>query len=313
MFTDLNKDLEEIKERQWKKRKYEEHLTRAKNYLQEEKRKAETLKSQLMKEKKDVDKLERVSLSNIFYTIIGKKLEKLDKEQQEVLAAELKYEEALETMKEVEEEIAVLSSQLESVRHADRDYQLLLIEKEKLIHDEASIWSDQLYELSDKQADLKASLKEYQEAIVAGNSTSLALSTALTSLDKARNWSTWDMIGGGMISTAIKHGHIDDAKNYVHQAQTRLRLFQEELKDVINHDHIDLQFSGMLTFADYFFDGLIVDWVVHGKITDSIKQVESTKATVDRLLRQLLEQQNKREIELKQIEIERKQILETAK
>lgn len=312
MFTDLNARLEEIKEAQWKKRKYEEHLARANEYVKEQNQKTNQLKNQLLKEQKDVEKLEKISLINIFYTIIGKKLEKLDKEQQEFIAAQLKYEEAVETMQEMKTEIAELTAKLETVRHADRDYQLLLVEKERLIHDEQSIWSEQLYELSEKQAELKASLKEYQEAIDAGNGTSSALSTALNSLDKARGWSTWDMVGGGMITTAIKHGHIDDAKNHVHQAQTYLRHFQEELKDVVNHDHIDLQFSGMLTFADYFFDGLIVDWVVHGKITDSIKQVESTKTTVDGLLRQLREQQNQHEHELNQIAAERKQLLELA-
>ncbi|MFN7249806.1 MAG: hypothetical protein ACK4M9_03355 [Anaerobacillus sp.] len=312
MFTDLNKNLEEIKEAQWKKRKYEEHLARAQRYLRDQKQKAARFKNQLSKEKKDVEKLERVSLSNIFYTIIGKKLEKLDKEQQEALAAELKYEEALETIREMEQEISVLSSELEAVINADRDYQHLLIEKERLIHDEQSIWSEQLYELSDKQAELSALIQEYKEAIQAGNATANALSTALSSLEKARGWSTWDMVGGGMMTTMIKHGHIDDAKKYVHQAQTRLRHFQEELKDVTNHDQIDLQFSGMLTFADYFFDGLIVDWVVHGKITDSIKQVETTKTSVNQLLRRLHTKKEQHENELQQLQSERKQILETA-
>lgn len=312
MFTDLNKRIEEVKEAQWKKRKYSEHLARAYRYLKDQKQKVNQLKWQLLKEQEDVEKLERISLSNVFYTLIGKKLEKLDKEQQEALAAQLKYEEAVDTLAEMEQEITELEASLVPYKSADQDYQQLLVEKERLIHDQQSIWSEQLYELSDRQAELKASLQEYQEAIQAGNSTSSALSTALSSLGKAKGWSTWDMVGGGMVTTAIKHSHIDESKRYIHQAQTRLRHFQEELRDVVNHDHIELEVGGILTFADYFFDGLIVDWSVHGKITNSLRQVENTKSTVDSVLRRLQMQRSKREDELQQLEAQRKQLIEEA-
>lgn len=310
MFTDLNARIEEVKEAQWKKRKYEEHLDRANDYIKKQMQKTEMLKERLRKEKKDVEKLESISLTNFFYSIIGKKLEKLDKEEQEALAAELKYSEAVETLNEMRAEKRELEKDLLLVQSADRDYKQLLVEKERLIHDENSIWSQQLYELTDQEAEVKAIIKEYHEAINAGVNTERALSTALASLDKAKGWSTWDMLGGGMITTAIKHGHIDDAKRSVHQAQTHLRLFQEELKDVVNHDNIELNFSGMLTFADYFFDGLIVDWVVHGKINDSINQVSSTNSQVTQLLRQLREKRAQKENKLQEITSKRKEILE---
>lgn len=311
MFEDLNISIEKIKEKQWKKRKYEEHIQRTRSYLLEEQKKVQTLASQLKKEQKDVKQLESASLTNVFYTIVGKKLEKLDKEQHEALAAELKYEEALETVKEVEAELVELVTQLRKVSDADTQYELLLREKEKLIHDARSIWSEELYELADQQAEINASLKEYSEAIEAGNKSSAALSKAVSSLESAKGWSTWDMVGGGMISTAIKHGHLDDSKEHIHSAQTKLRWFQEELSDVVNHDKIELDVGGMLTFADYFFDGIIVDWMVHGKINDSLQQVEQSKSKVDHLISQLKQKQSRREQDIESIKERRTNLLET--
>ncbi|MCD8500477.1 MAG: hypothetical protein LRY71_00805 [Bacillaceae bacterium] len=312
MFSDLNKRIEEVKENQWKKRKYEEHIARIKTYLKQEQTKRQNLEKQLRKEQKDVKKLESVSLTNVFYTILGKKLEKLDKEQQEALAAQLKYEEAVATIAEVDAELSELTKKLHVVSNADSDYKQLLLEKERLIHDSNSIWCDELYEITDQKAEISATLKEYEEAIDAGNKAKAALSKAFSSLESAKGWSTWDMVGGGMISTAIKHSHLDDSKKHIHKAQTELRHFQEELSDVVNHDQMKLEIGGMLTFADYFFDGLIVDWMVHGKITDSLKQVEKTKRQVESVVNSLKKRKELKQQRLKDLIIKRQLVMDKA-
>ncbi|WP_096199690.1 hypothetical protein [Bacillus sp. FJAT-45350] len=298
MYSELNKQIEIVKEKQWKKRKWQEHLDEAERYLREEQQKASTLYEQLKKEKADVERLERVSLTNLFYTITGRKLEKLDKEQQELLAAELKYDEAKKTVEDLQKEIRELDMNLQSVKGAHEEYKEILAEKERLVHDARSLWSEELYVLSDEEAELTSSLKEYKEAIAAGNMAEEALNQAIKSLQSAQGWATWDMIGGGLISTAIKHSHLDDAKEQIHRAQMRLRHFQTELQDIKRHFHVDIEIGNFLTFADYFFDGLIVDWVVHGKISDSLSQANETKRKITPLLNQLKEQKSQFEEKL---------------
>ncbi|WP_078427089.1 hypothetical protein [Alkalihalobacterium alkalinitrilicum] len=87
-----------------------------------------------------------------------------------------------------------------------------------------------------------------------------------------------------MVTTAIKHSHLDEARNHVHDAQSKLRLFQEELLDIENHFQINMEIGTFLTFADYFFDGIIADWLVHGKISDSHKQAEEASTKVCEIL-----------------------------
>ncbi len=155
MFTDLNQELLEVKDNMRKKAKYEEHIERLNTYLTEEKRKKYQLESLLEKEEEDVARLERFTLTSVFYSMIGKKTEKLDQEQKEVLAAKLKYTEAIETIEDVEQELAEFRALLAPVVNAPVRYQTIIREKERLIQDSDSIWSVKLYELADKEADLQ--------------------------------------------------------------------------------------------------------------------------------------------------------------
>ncbi|MDE5415510.1 hypothetical protein [Alkalihalobacterium chitinilyticum] len=312
MFTELNERLFEAKEKKRKKVKYEEHIARSDAYLEEEKDKANHLYLQLKKEKKDVSRLEKISLTNIFFTIMGKKLERLDKEQQEVIAAELKYKEAAETIIDLENELKELRTMLQTVVNAEVEYKSLLDEKERLIHDKHSALSRELYDLSEQETSIRSYVKEYEEAIQAGLASLSALQRAIHSLDKAKGWSTWDMFGGGMLTTAIKHSHLDDARKQIHYAQNQLRLFQEELLDIENHFEIKMEIGNFLTFADYFFDGIIVDWVVHGKINDSLSQAEETTAKVREILSVLDEHKNQLIDDYDEIVRKRKERLESA-
>lgn len=312
MFTDLNKELQVAKENLRKKKKYEDHLQRAEEYLKEAEKKQEELKQRLLKEKEDVERLEGFSLTNIFYTITGRKLEKLDKEQQEVLAAKLKYQEVLEKIEELEKEIQVDKERLHLVANADKKYKEILNTKERLIHNTNSSWSVELFDLTAKEAELSSNLAEYQEAIEAGEEALETINDAIKSLDSAKGWSTFDMFGGGLISTAVKHSHMDEAKKHIHHVQKQLRYFQEELLDLENHYKTQLEVDGLLTFADYFFDGLIFDWFVHGQITDCYDQILKTEKDVTEMVSKLKEQRDGVSSELSDVKEDRRILLESA-
>lgn len=312
MFTELNTKLIEAKEKLRKKMKFEEQLQRLKAILLEEEEKKNRVKLQLEKEKEDVARLEGLSLTNILFTISGRKLEKLDQEQQEVLAAKITYNETLETIKHIEQDIKNITEMLKLVVDADIQYEEIIGQKERLIYDTKTIWSDKLFALSVREADVSANLKEYNEAIAAGEIALESLNQALESLDSAKGWSTFDMFGGGLVTTAIKHSCFDDAKNHIQQAKNHLRNFQAELVDIQNHFQANLEIDGMLTFADYLLDGLVVDWIVHDQISDCYNQTQSTKETVAEGVEILSEQRDNLINDLETIRQERTRLLESS-
>lgn len=107
------------------------------------------------------------------------------------------------------------------------------------------------------------------------------------------------MLGGGLIATAIKHDRIDEAQQEAHAAQQALAALRRELKDVhINFDAQGIRVDGFARFADYFFDGLIADWAVQGRINDSLAGVRRTREQVSALMARLRQQVHSAEAEL---------------
>jgi hypothetical protein len=235
---------------------------------------------------------------NSFYTVLGTKEERLEKERQEFLAAQLKYEEASESRQASEAEVQRIETELQPLAGVEDEYQQLLSEKEAALAAAGDGTAESLLRLSESLADLTADAKELQEAVVAGEQAMQALRSVRSELKSAANWGTFDMLGGGLLSTMAKHSKIDEAKSQAHRAQRYLRHFEEELADADERLHVSLKIDGFSKFADYFFDGLIADWIVQSKIQNAasacentISQVTSAISTCRRRLTEALEQQ----------------------
>ena len=130
--------------------------------------------------------------------------------------------------------------------------------------------------------------KEIQEAIQAANHALACLSQADAYLQSAKNWGLFDMLGGGALTTFFKHSKMDDARYEMERAKRALQGFRKELADVDQRLHLSLEIGDFLTFADYFFDGLIADWLVQSKIQDVKAQVENAIIQVRQIREDLL-------------------------
>lgn len=129
--------------------------------------------------------------------------------------------------------------------------------------------------------------KEKQEAIDAGNKALRSLRKAQENLGSAKGWGIFDMLGGGFISTMVKHSKVDQAKENMEQARYDLRDFSKELNDVNIACNLNIETGDFLSFADWFFDGLIVDWMMQDRINQASQQVEEAIRRVEDILRQL--------------------------
>ena len=129
--------------------------------------------------------------------------------------------------------------------------------------------------------------KEKREAIEAGNRALRSLREAQNNLNSAKNWGIWDMFGGGFISTMAKHSKMDRAKQNMEQARYDLKNFSRELNDVNIACHLDIETGDFLSFADWFFDGFVVDWMVQDRINQASRQVTEAIRRVEGIVRQL--------------------------
>ncbi len=129
--------------------------------------------------------------------------------------------------------------------------------------------------------------KEKREAIDAGNRALKSLKNAQENLRSAKNFGIWDMFGGGFFPTMIKHSKMDKAKQNMEQARYDLKKFSKELDDVNINFNLDIQTNSFLTFADYFFDGFAVDWLVQDRINQAAAQVADAIYRVENILKEL--------------------------
>ena len=129
--------------------------------------------------------------------------------------------------------------------------------------------------------------KERWEAIEAGKRARLSLENAMGALDSARGWGIYDMLGGGFISTMIKHSKMDKASNYIEQAKADLSAFSRELGDIDGYTNVNLSTGDFWGFADWFFDDLLTDWMMQGRINDARRQVQQAIYKVNEILNRL--------------------------
>ncbi|MEK4249345.1 hypothetical protein [Paenibacillus sp. FSL W7-1287] len=270
------------------------------------------LKVKLDMEQRDVEKLTTMSLTNLFHTILHSKEEQLELERQEALAAALKLQEAEQTLAELKEEQKENGLKLAELANAESEYNRLMHEKEEWLRTcpQSALELDEMELLIAEKSLL---LKELREALSAGKSVMSHLSDASNSLEKAENWGNWDMwVNGGLISTHIKHEHIDDARSYIHNANRQLEVFHKELADLKQSIDVQVDISGILKMADYWFDGLIADWIVQGRINDAQQQTSNALHQVRLVVNTLEASRRAEENELTMMHEKRKLWIEQA-
>ena len=107
-----------------------------------------------------------------------------------------------------------------------------------------------------------------------------SLRTARENLNSAKNWELVDMFGGGFFTTMLKHSKMD-------QAKYDLRNFSKELNDVNLACDLHMDTGDFLSFANYFFDGFVVDWMVQDRINTARRQVNEAIRRTEYIINQL--------------------------
>jgi hypothetical protein len=274
MMTDtFHRQLAEAKEGKFRLNKAERRREQLQKRLREQERLISQLELELEAEQVDVDKLTRMSLTNLFHTILRSKEEQLEMERQQVLAAALKLQKAKQLYTDIESDLKRVGDDLANYRNAEREYEELMAEKESVLRS-LPVSSTELAGMEEQITNQALLVKELHEAWRAGQRVLASLEDASGSLSKAEGWGKWDLWGGGgMISTHLKHNHIDDAKQFIHNANHQMHNFRDELADLQRSIKIEIETGGMLKMADYWFDGLIADWVVQGRIKHAHDQL----------------------------------------
>ena len=127
-------------------------------------------------------------------------------------------------------------------------------------------------------------LREIREAKEAGRLTLYHLERAREELNSASNFGIADMLGFDLIGGIGKHLKLSRAKDEMEAAKWQVMCFQKELKDVSGVLNFQVDIGGFLTFADFFFDGILADVFIQSRISDAKQQVDQAHYQICRIL-----------------------------
>jgi hypothetical protein len=131
--------------------------------------------------------------------------------------------------------------------------------------------------------------RELREAHRAAMRAEDGLRRALATLDEAYASGTWDLFGGGLLASLSKHESLDAADDDLRLVARELRVLRAELEDV--DLSVDLASVPALTrVLDVWFDNVLTDFSVQGRIEDAAERTIATGREVARLRGVLREQ-----------------------
>ena len=130
-------------------------------------------------------------------------------------------------------------------------------------------------------------VKEIDEAIAAGNEALDALRDAADSLDSAKRWGVVDVLGGGLLTSVVKHSRLGDANRALAKARAAIRRFTQELADVRELAELNANVSSWNAFFDIACDNVLADLLVQKEISDAADRVDDAIDKVKEAVRRL--------------------------
>ncbi|MEV4641904.1 hypothetical protein AB0J80_31615 [Actinoplanes sp. NPDC049548] len=238
-------------------------------------------------EQRDVDRLESLSLTRLLASIGGSREQALDRERAEAEAARYRVAQAQDRLDALRAQLTEVEARLAATSTAPATYQALLAEKERQLRASGTGPGARLTELAEQRGRLTAELKELTEADTAARAAAHALAEANEQLESADGWSTADtFLGGGGLSSMIKHNRLDDAAARAAEADRRLAVLRAELRDVdlaLPELAGQLELDGFTRFADVWLDNIFTDLSVRGQIKDGLGQLGHAARQVGRI------------------------------
>ncbi len=272
------------------------------------------LVKQVDKESEDIETLKKTGVKSLFYKVLGSKEEQLEKERQEYLEANLRYDEARKSLELLEYERSILEGKIKAMPGTRQRHQDLLKLREQEIIASNPRLAAKINTIDAQITERQKMLYEVEEAMGVGRGANHLLEQVLVKLDQAVNWGQWDMTGRrGQMSGHMKHRQIDMAKDLAYKAKISLTQFEKELRDIYGPENFGLtvRIPTFSSFTDIFFDNLITDWIVQQKIQNTRAGVLSVRDKTQRLLITLKGTTPKIESEIAQLQEARKTVLKT--
>ncbi|NLM11903.1 MAG: hypothetical protein GX213_14260 [Clostridiaceae bacterium] len=282
-----------------------ERAEKLRTRIREAEREIETLLEKYRKECLDVEQLKNNSFSAFLLKIVGKYQGKLEKEEQEILAAKLEYDRTCQQAEEFKKELHELELRIIELKGQERIYETEIKKREQMLLSKMNTEASEQYtELNQEHEFIQKQLVEMDEAIRTANRAKSTAGNVLEHLNKAESWANYDVwVKGGIFSHMAKYDHIDRAEADFNRLSSQLKELRKELSDInINYVPGLSDIDSTTRTMDFWFDNIFTDLKVRNRIRDNIEQVRKVHGILSRVITNI--ESKKRELNQRVTEIE---------
>jgi hypothetical protein len=203
-------------------------------------------------EEGDVAELERSNLKSLFYTVIGKKQEKLNREVDEAEAAKREYEAVAEELAAAQKAVRKAEAELRMLSNCEKEYDTAVreqsaMQKERLRYADPKLL-DRINGLEEEIAFCRKLQEQLALAIEEGEKAEYLAEAVLESLRQAADESIHDR-------NMAMHEELDEAQARLESLQRQLERFNAYLRDREIQADMQIAFTGAARYMDILFDG----------------------------------------------------------
>lgn len=228
------------------------------------------------REQADVDRLDRLSWASIYYDLLNTKERQRSQEEAEAQQARLRYDVVSASVEELTQQLTEQQTRLTTYATVDADYDRFIQEKRIALSFSAGYVGSQYQQRLDKLTEQNHQLQELTEAHRAGLQALDEVFRLRKLLEQARNWGTWDMLGGSAFASMVKYQKLDDVRDQSYRVTQRLERFRAEYADLNQAFLTEWKFDHNFTrFVDIFFDNIFTDLSVQSRIRSATQTAQA--------------------------------------
>ncbi|UCG01889.1 MAG: hypothetical protein JSW11_20075 [Candidatus Heimdallarchaeota archaeon] len=293
-FTQLEERIENLRNIPDELEQQKAYLANLNQSLTEARQRLESLAEQRVKEYRDVEKLEKLSVTSFMARMKGTKDQQLEKERVEYLTVLNKEEAAQRECQQLQDVITQTQSQvyelgdlLDTKKNLEKELETLINQVCEGVPDPVEDAIEQ--RLATLEAQIGPITNNRSRIFRANNHLDHAISDlnrALDSLRSASGFSTWDLLGGGLIADSMKHSRMSDARNNVHNAHNNIQRAIQEYPEIRN-SLSSASVEEVSFFWDGFMDNIFSDIAARDKIhrsRESVRQALHDASNANRWL-----------------------------
>lgn len=214
----------------------------------------------------EIQELEEYGLKSLVYRLLFRRKRTLRRMHAEKLQLGEAFEEARKQQKKDEEKVRFYENELFRLEGLKR--RLKQLESEKIADYKSKAVEEDVdfFYLEKEVADQKEKIAQLKKVLQSGRAAYELAGEIVSNLESAEQIGRQDMYSSSFLVTYDKHQYLKAAQRRLDDLRTRIQSFKGELADVSLPEEFEIKMGGFWKFADYFLDGLYVDYQAMRKI-----------------------------------------------